>query len=72
MHSIKEGHEHINMNPPLWQPTSIEMGPSIEPKTHNRGEEQKGKTAKYRRGKKKGDKNFIPQTTTLSIIITKP
>jgi len=38
----------------------------------NRGEEKKGKTGKYRRGKRKGDKNFIPHTKTLSIIIMKP
>jgi hypothetical protein len=45
---------------------------SIEPKTHNRGEEEKGRTGKFRRGKRKGDKNFIPHTTTLSLIIMKP
>jgi hypothetical protein len=39
--------------------------------TDNRGEEEKGKTGKYRRGKRKGEKNFMPHTTTLSLIIIK-
>jgi len=51
---------------------SIETKLSIEPETDNRGEEEKGKTGKYRRGKRKGEKNFIPDTTTLSLIIIKP
>jgi len=38
---------------------------------NNRGEEEKGKTGKYRRGKRKGAKNFMPHTTTLSMIIIK-
>jgi hypothetical protein len=43
----------------------------IEPKRDNRGEEEKGKTGKYIRGKIKGENNFIPHTTTLSLIIIK-
>jgi hypothetical protein len=42
---------------------------SIKPERDNRGEEEKGKTGKYRRGKRKGEKNFIPQTTLSLIII---
>jgi hypothetical protein len=57
---------------PPREPASIEMRLSIEPETDNRGEEEKGKTGKYRRGKRKGEKNFIPHTTTLSLIIIKP
>ena len=45
---------------------------SIEPEMDNRGEEEKGKMGKYRRGKIKGEKNCIPHTTTLSLIIMKP
>jgi hypothetical protein len=37
----------------------------------NRGEAEKGKMGKYRRGKVKGAKNFMPHTTTLSLIIIK-
>jgi hypothetical protein len=57
---------------PPREPASTETRLSIEPETNNRGEEEKGKTSKYRRGKRKGDKNFIPHTTTLSLIIMKP
>ena len=56
---------------PSWEPTNIDMGLSIEPETDNRGEEEKGKTSKYRRGKRKGENNFMPHTTTLSLIIIK-
>jgi hypothetical protein len=70
------------LSPPPQEPTSIEMRLSIEPETNNRGEEEKGKTinkreeekgktGKYRRGKRKGAKNFMPHTTTLSLIIIK-
>jgi hypothetical protein len=59
------------LSPPPWEPTSIEMRLSIEPEMDNRGEEEKGKTGKYRRGKRKGAKNFMPHTTTLSLIIIK-
>jgi hypothetical protein len=44
---------------------------SIEPKTGNRKEEEKGTSRKYRRGKRKGAKKFMPHTTTLSLIIIK-
>jgi hypothetical protein len=44
---------------------------SIEPETYNRGEEEKGKTSKYRRGKRKGAKKFMPHTKTLSLIVIK-
>jgi hypothetical protein len=37
----------------------------------NRGEEEKGKMGKYRRGKIKEENNFIPHTTTLIPIIIK-
>ena len=50
---------------------SIETKLSIEPETDNRGEEEKGKTGKYRRGKRKGEHNFIPHTTTLNLVIMK-
>ena len=50
---------------------SIDMGLSIEPETNNRGEEEKGKMGKYRRGKRKGAKNYMPHMTTLSLIIIK-
>jgi hypothetical protein len=33
------------------------MGLSIESEMDNRGEEKKGRTTKYRRGKRKGGKN---------------
>ena len=44
---------------------------SIEPKMNNRGEEEKGKMGKYRRGKIKGENNCMPHTKTLSLIIIK-
>ena len=59
------------LTPPPREPVSIDMRLSIEPKTDNRGEEEKGKTSKYRRGKRKGENNFMPHTTTLSLIIIK-
>jgi hypothetical protein len=36
---------------------SIDMGLSIESEMDNRGEEKKGRTTKYRTGKRKGGKN---------------
>jgi hypothetical protein len=48
------------------------MWQSIEPETHNRAEEQKVKMGKFTRGKRKGEKNFIVQTTTLTLITMKP
>ena len=59
------------LTPPPREPASIDMQLSVEPETDNRGEEEKGKTGKYRRGKRKGAKNFMPHTTTLSLIIIK-
>jgi hypothetical protein len=56
---------------PPREPASIDMRLSIEPEMDNRGEEEKGKMGKYRRGKRKGAKNFMPHTTTLSLIIIK-
>ena len=50
---------------------SIDIRLTIEPKMDNREEEEKGKTGKYRRGKRKEEKNFMPHTTTLILIIIK-
>jgi hypothetical protein len=44
---------------------------SIEPETNNRGKEEKRRMGKYRRGKRKGEKNCMPHTTTLSLITIK-
>ena len=60
------------LTPQPREPVSIDMRLSIELETNNRGEEEKGKMSKYITGKRKGDKNFIPHTTTLSLIIMKP
>jgi hypothetical protein len=54
---------------PPQEPVSIDMRLSIKPETYNRGKEEKEKVGKYRRGKRKGPKNFMPHTTTLSLII---
>jgi hypothetical protein len=43
----------------------------IEPKTNNRGEEEKGKTRKYRRRKRNRAKNFMCHTTTLGLMYGK-
>jgi hypothetical protein len=56
---------------PPREPASIDTRLSIEPKTDNRGEKEKGKMGKHRRGKRKGAKNFMRHTTTLSLIIIK-
>ena len=60
------------LTPPPREPASIDMRLSIEPEMDNRGKEEKGKMGKYRRGKRKGDKNFIPHRTTISLIIMNP
>jgi hypothetical protein len=57
--------EFITMS--RWEPTSIDMRLSIEPETDNRGEEEKGKTGKYRRGKRRGETNFMRHKTTLGL-----
>jgi hypothetical protein len=49
------------------EPASIDMRLGIEPEMNNRGEEEKGKMGKYRRGKQKGAKNFMRHTTTLGL-----
>jgi hypothetical protein len=56
---------------PPWELARINMRLSIEPKTDNTGKEEKGRMSKYRRGKIKGSKNYMRQTTTLSLIIIK-
>jgi hypothetical protein len=44
---------------------------SIEPEIDNGGKEEKGRMSNYRRGKRKGAKNCMPHTTTLSLITIK-
>jgi hypothetical protein len=57
--------EFVSLQP--QEPMSIDMRLGIEAETDNRGEEEKGKTDKYRRGKRKGTKKFMRHTTTLGI-----
>jgi hypothetical protein len=55
------------LSPQPWEPVSIDMRLGIEGEMDNRGEEEKGKTRKYRRGKIKGEKNFMHHTKTLGL-----
>jgi hypothetical protein len=56
---------------PSWETMSIDMGLIIEPKTDNIWGRRKGRMDKYRRGKRKREKNYMPHRKTLSVIIIK-